>query len=772
MAERLRILVAESDPDKLAWLESALTGSDILCVPAKSLAELYTLADQQRFDVILLDPELKDSHGSESLQSVRRRLPDLPVVVLLPSRAHSQALDSIGKGAQGFILVGELDARSMTAVLVQADERQKTINVIREGQRKLDNLISNLPGFVYRCKNDADWTMEYLSEGFTKLTGYAVDELIHKTTSYNELIHPHDRKRIRQAIQKTIKQDGHFQIEYLLLCKDGSEKWMWEQGNLIKRGTPQEMLEGYVTDITEWKTREQHLQSLITIGTVLRDIHKVQEILSAVLQNMNQYFGIGSAALMMPSNQAGFLRFEAAWGGLHAWEGREIEQADFSGVTSLQTSTVLQIERKDKTESDCPIFGVLPEKFLAFIPLEFDKGGQALLVCARETVFKPSELEVFTAIGRMLISALERAELQLNMEKQLKRLESLRAIDLAISAIYDIQVILKMILDQIIKELGADAADVLVFNRVSNSLEFSEARGFLDPQMKYRKVPLTTSLAGRILLENQSQMIPDLGQFSTDLPDDKRRAGDYSSYFGAPISIKGTAVGVLEAFFSNPFYADEEWQSHFETLATRASMAFDSHRKFTELQKMQQNMAASLLSTIESWSKTVELHALESQGHIRRVTAATLQLARKLGVPEQDLPDIERGALLHDIGKIGVLEEILHKKGELSEEEWTAIKRHPEIARELLSDAKLLEEALDIPYCHHENWDGSGYPQGLKGEEIPISARIFAVVETLDALTSERPYRKAWTRDKAIEYLVEQKGKKFDPQVVDQFLSS
>jgi HD-GYP domain-containing protein (c-di-GMP phosphodiesterase class II) len=149
-----------------------------------------------------------------------------------------------------------------------------------------------------------------------------------------------------------------------------------------------------------------------------------------------------------------------------------------------------------------------------------------------------------------------------------------------------------------------------------------------------------------------------------------------------------------------------------------------------------------------------------------------LEIAKIMGIEEDQLPNIERGALLHDIGKLAIMDGILQKKGTLTEDEWKEIKRHPEISREMLSNVTLLEDAVDIPYSHHENWDGSGYPQGLKGENIPLAARIFAVVETYDAMISPRPYRAALTKQEAIQYLIDQKGKKFDPRVVDLFLET
>jgi HD-GYP domain-containing protein (c-di-GMP phosphodiesterase class II) len=142
-----------------------------------------------------------------------------------------------------------------------------------------------------------------------------------------------------------------------------------------------------------------------------------------------------------------------------------------------------------------------------------------------------------------------------------------------------------------------------------------------------------------------------------------------------------------------------------------------------------------------------------------------------MGIKDKAIWDVMRGALLHDIGKMGVSDAILKKPGKLTDEEWQQIRKHPQYAYDMLSSIKYLKSAIDIPYCHHEKWDGSGYPRGLKGEEIPLSARIFAVVDVWDALTSDRPYRKAWSKLKARQYIQEQAGKHFDPEIVGIFLN-
>ncbi len=174
-------------------------------------------------------------------------------------------------------------------------------------------------------------------------------------------------------------------------------------------------------------------------------------------------------------------------------------------------------------------------------------------------------------------------------------------------------------------------------------------------------------------------------------------------------------------------------------------------------------------TTLEGWARALEIRDKETEGHSRRVTDMTLKIAIAMGIADDELEQIRRGAILHDIGKMGISDEILHKPGKLTEEERETIKKHPEIAYKLLAPIPFLNKALEIPYSHHEKWDGSGYPQGLAGNEIPLSARIFAVADVWDALSSDRPYNKAWERKKAIAYFAEETGRHFDPRVVNVF---
>jgi HD-GYP domain-containing protein (c-di-GMP phosphodiesterase class II) len=201
-------------------------------------------------------------------------------------------------------------------------------------------------------------------------------------------------------------------------------------------------------------------------------------------------------------------------------------------------------------------------------------------------------------------------------------------------------------------------------------------------------------------------------------------------------------------------------------------MSDEKTQPIPNLQRVNIELTLAYEATVEGFARALETREGEPIGHTHQVTEITARLARIVGVSDELIPHLRRGALLHDIGKLGIPESILHKTGTLTDDEWKAIRLHPQIAYALLSPIVYLVPALDIPFCHHEKWDGSGYPQGLKGSQIPLAARIFAVVDVWDSLISERPFRKAWSDDQASNYLREQAGSRFDPQMVDAFLNN
>ncbi|MBI5653389.1 MAG: HD domain-containing protein, partial [Chloroflexi bacterium] len=238
---------------------------------------------------------------------------------------------------------------------------------------------------------------------------------------------------------------------------------------------------------------------------------------------------------------------------------------------------------------------------------------------------------------------------------------------------------------------------------------------------------------------------------------------------GMPLIAKGEIQGVLVITQRAPFAPDAEGLNFLEAVANQAAIAIDNAKLFEGLQRSNLELALAYDTTIEGWSRALDLRDQETEGHTQRVTTMTVELARALGIAELELAHIRRGALLHDIGKMGVPDAILRKPSALDSAEWELMRQHPAYAYQLLAPIAFLRPALDIPYCHHEKWDGTGYPRGLRGDAIPLAARIFAVLDVWDALTTDRPYRVAWSRVQALAHIREQSGKHFDPRVVEEF---
>lgn len=382
------------------------------------------------------------------------------------------------------------------------------------------------------------------------------------------------------------------------------------------------------------------------------------------------------------------------------------------------------------------------------------------------------QLRALRTLVSIAASALENARLHEQTEKRLRHLSALRTIDLAITASLDLRITMNILLEQVASQLGVDAACVLLFDPQAQSLEYAAGRGFRTPLLERASILLGVGYAGAAALERKTIQVPNLSITDSDpLRGNLISEEGFQACYVSPLIAKGEIKGVLQVFHRSPLLPDTEWIEFLEALAGQAAIAIESTRLFENLQHSNQQLMLAYNTTIEGWSRALDLRDKETEGHTRRVTEMTLKLVRALGgFDEQDLIHIRRGALLHDIGKMGVPDGILLKPGALTAEEEEVMRKHPEYAYQLLSPIAYLRKALDIPYCHHEKWDGSGYPRGLQGEQIPLAARIFAVVDVWDALRSDRPYRAGWAEGRVIEYIREQSGRHFDPQVVEAFL--
>ena len=364
-----------------------------------------------------------------------------------------------------------------------------------------------------------------------------------------------------------------------------------------------------------------------------------------------------------------------------------------------------------------------------------------------------------------------RKEAEAKVASQIKRLRALRTIDEAIISRYNLEEVMNVLLVQVTELLHVDAACTLLFNPKTRKLENACSRGFKTRALQNVKLKLGKGYAGKAAVDKKVFHYTNISELNNDLMNDPFiKQEKFVDYFGVPLLVKNELVGVLELFHREALNPEIDWLEFLETLGNQAAIAIHNAELFRELQHSNNELSQAYDTTLQGWARALELRDLETEGHSQRVTDMTLQLAVKQGFLDDELLQIKRGALLHDIGKMGIPDSILFKPGPLDAQEWHIMRQHTYYGREMLYPIEFLRPALDIVEYHHEKWDGSGYPNGLAGEEIPLSARIFAVADVWDSLIHERPYKKAWSQETALEYIKSQSGKHFDPDVVELFM--
>ncbi len=388
--------------------------------------------------------------------------------------------------------------------------------------------------------------------------------------------------------------------------------------------------------------------------------------------------------------------------------------------------------------------------------------------------YGPEQAYLAQAFANQAATAIENARLYTREQRALERSRFLYDIARRLISATNIPDLLQSVATELQKAFSAQACSLLLFDIHTMHIEISAHNSRNHRVRTPRASLLRLGLHGNVLEENRARL---------DTIENPRQETPLLHYmYGiesrhtvmiAPLNVVHNIIGsiiVVNTPNASP-YTNAELDL-LTTIANQAAIAIQNLRLVDDLQKSNRDLTLAYDATIEGWSKALELRDKETQGHTLRVTTLTLALAKAMGIGKQALVHIRRGALLHDIGKMGIPDAILLKKSTLTEEEWETMRRHPVYARDMLAHIAYLRPALTIPYYHHERWDGSGYPNGLQGEEIPLEARIFAVVDVWDALTSERPYREsAWSTEDTLHYLQSKAGTLFDPKVVDAFVN-
>jgi putative nucleotidyltransferase with HDIG domain len=350
------------------------------------------------------------------------------------------------------------------------------------------------------------------------------------------------------------------------------------------------------------------------------------------------------------------------------------------------------------------------------------------------------------------------------------QLGALMGVGRAINSSLGLKRVLEEVMDLLIELMRAERG-FLMLRESNGELAVRIARGIAHVNLEEETLKVSRTIVGKVAETGEPIL-------TTNAQDDPRFEGQLSiaafqlrSILCAPLKIKNELIGVI--------YVDNRarsgiFQEHdlglIRAFADQAAVAIDNAQLFDNLQESNRELQEAYQATLEGWVQALDMRDKETEGHTQRVTILTERLARKMGVEGDALVHITRGALLHDIGKMAIPDGILLKPDKLSDAERAIINMHPIYAYDMLKRIEFLLPAIDIPYCHHEKWDGTGYPRGLKGDEIPFAARIFPVIDVYDALVSDRPYRKGIPIDEVKEMIKKDSGTHFDPRVVEAFL--
>ncbi len=665
-------------------------------------------------------------------------------------------------------------------------------------QQQAEERIRTLSRAVEQSPNaiiitDRDGAIEYVNPMFIQLTGYTPEEVIGKNPRILKSgeTPQEEYKRLWDAITSGRVWHGEFRNKK----KDGER--YWESASVSPLTDSKGAITHFVAikeDITEHKLAERRLHAQHAITQILALSRDLQDAATKILQSICECLGWDFGAFWLYSLKDNVLHCSDVWHvpSVHMAEfeliTRKITFLPGVGLPGRVWSNTKAAWIEDVTiDSNFPRAGIAIREDLhsaCGFPIMSGRDVLGVMEFFSQKIRQPNNalLNMMSAIGGQIGLFIKRKHAEEQVQTQLRRLSTLREIDKAITASLDLQMTLGVFLDKAFIQIQADAIDILLFDGYMQALIYVDGRGFRTNKMRHiLHAPIKLSEchagnlenchAGRAVLEQRNIYVRELKKVCKNCGRAKLiEAESFVAYHGIPLISKGQVKGIMEVFHRTLRTPDQEWLDFLETLGGQAAIAIDNAVLFKDLQRANTELIMAYDNTIEGWAYALDLRDKETEGHSRRVTELTIRIAATMDMNNADLVHVRRGALLHDIGKMGIPDRILLKEGRLTDDEWLIMRKHPVYAYDLLSRIAYLRPAIDIPYCHHEKWDGTGYPQGLKGERIPLTARIFAVVDVWDALGSDRPYRKAWQKNEIREYIRLGAGSHFDPGVVNLFM--
>ena len=741
----------------------------------------YTREEALALNVVDLSAQRRPFTQEEAVGRIRRAIEAGPQAFEWRSRRQGGAEFWTEVTLRRALIGGH---ERVLAVVRDISDRKRAEEALNLSEERFRSMVQQSYDFITIL--DAKGTITYATPTAGRALGYGTGGLIGR--SGFELIHPDDLPVVREAFQRTIQGTTTGRpIEFRIRHAGGAWVFLEALGsNQLDRPSINGILLN-VREIGERKRAELEIRRKLDELTVLNAVAELivgaedeGALIGRVTEIVRGALYPDDCGVLLVDEAARVLRYTPSYRQDTPVASREPIPLE-AGITGSVASTGVARREGDLARVPEYVARLAGMRSEVCVPMKVgdrvigvinaESGRADAFTEHDEDVLQTAAGQLATAIGRLRAAAAQE-ESRRRIQRQLERLGALRAIDAAITGGLDLPAMLDLFLDHLLTQLGADAADILLLEPAAAALLFSAEKGFLSDAVRRTRLELGECCAGRAALNRRTIVIADVEA----TPDGSARgallaAEGFKVCFAAPLIAKGRVHGVLEVFHRRPSEPDREWLDYLETLAGQLAIAIDNRTLFESLERSNAELAQAYDTTLEGWSKALELRDRETHGHTGRVVDLSVRLATTMGLATEDLVHVRRGALLHDIGKMAIPDSILLKPGPLTDDEWDVMRQHPQFAFDLLSPIGFLRSAIAIPYSHHEHWDGSGYPRGLAGTEIPLVARIFAVVDAWDALCSDRPYRRAWKEERVRAYLREEAGRRFDPDVVETFLA-
>jgi PAS domain S-box-containing protein len=652
--------------------------------------------------------------------------------------------------------------------VAMAIERKISESALMDSEERYHSLVDNIPIGVLRCDPDLDGRVIMANPAFCSMFGLSkaqVDQLQVKDLFL-------DASEGSALVESLLAKGSLSGVEIQLKRADDKPVWGTVTAKVeYKANGDRAYFDCAIGDITARKQREQEREAIISISSALRRATLLADMPPIIIENVSILLKAEAAALVLKESGSSELVVVLGRGVWAELTGARLTQRASISAQVISNGEVFQSRAEDAQANQTRLSPFDKMDSVICVPLNAQGHVPGVLWFGRNRDIQDDEIRILVAIADMAANAIHRAALHEQTERRVQRLAALRAVDTAISASLDLRLALNVLLSQLTSHLNVDASSVLLYNQDTQMLEYAAGRGFRSTNINNTRLKIGEGMAGRAALERSRVSISNLYENEAGFLGDRWLSAEgFMAYYAVPLVAKGQLKGVLEIFHRSCLVQDPDWIDFLETMAGQAAIAIDNASLFTALQRSNMELALAYDSTLESWVRALELREQVSQDHSQVLIDWTVRMARLARKTESEIIAIRRGVLLHDIGKLALPDSILKKNGPLTEEEWEVMRMHPVYAYQLLSPIPYLKNSLNIPYCHHERYDGSGYPRHLVGEQIPEDARLFAVVDVWDALRSDRPYRKGWEDDKAIEYIRLNSGRHFDPKAVEMFL--